>query len=557
MNLDYIRIQNLRSLADTGIIKLRPLTLLVGTNSSGKSTFLRTFPLLRQSVEIPTTGPILWYGRYVDFGTFNQAIRRNASSQEITLEFGLTLEKNFEPNRPTFYYYHSGTMFLEDLKFRVSLSLGQSQKEGKTFTRAIHLDLPTDRISVEANESGDITSLRINEFDGVRESKLLKFVPSENLLPVLTLRPEAAESLPPNAQRGGRYGQWTGPLESVLRESVDPLFTRRVSAERRVEVAHSIGLGSPEVQLAQLRKVAAPGSAFSRRAASLSPSDASFLRIHNAVFAEALPRLLRQIDTNLAAFFRPVRYIAPVRATAERYYRQQDLSVNEVDPQGANLAMFLRSLSWEEENHFSDWCRNQLGFSVCARTTGAHISLFLQDIGSKAEYNIADMGFGFSQILPVLAQVWSMTRLGQRRTSFPPGGPRYYRDDWEPERVGDIVVIEQPELHLHPRLQAKVADMFAAAAVASAEAKRPLTMVFETHSETIVNRIGYLVAMGKLAPSNVQILLFEKQTPESDTQVTQAEFSKEGVLENWPHGFFLAATDEVEQPVQAEFATRP
>ena len=65
-----LRIRNLRSLEDTGPIELRPLTLLVGKNSSGKSTLLRVLPLLRQSIEVDTAGPLLWFGRYVDFGSF-------------------------------------------------------------------------------------------------------------------------------------------------------------------------------------------------------------------------------------------------------------------------------------------------------------------------------------------------------------------------------------------------------------------------------------------------------------------------------------------------------
>lgn len=49
----------------------------MGINSSGKSTFLRTFPLLRQSVERKTRGPILWSGHYIDFGTFETSIYSN------------------------------------------------------------------------------------------------------------------------------------------------------------------------------------------------------------------------------------------------------------------------------------------------------------------------------------------------------------------------------------------------------------------------------------------------------------------------------------------------
>ena len=58
--LNSIRIQNLRSLTDTTTIQLKPLTVLVGKNSVGKSTFARTFPLLRQTCEAQKKSPILW-----------------------------------------------------------------------------------------------------------------------------------------------------------------------------------------------------------------------------------------------------------------------------------------------------------------------------------------------------------------------------------------------------------------------------------------------------------------------------------------------------------------
>jgi AAA15 family ATPase/GTPase len=65
-----LRIKNFRSLADTKDIDIKPITILIGKNSSGKSSFLRTFPMLKQSTEERTKSPILLYGNYVDFGSY-------------------------------------------------------------------------------------------------------------------------------------------------------------------------------------------------------------------------------------------------------------------------------------------------------------------------------------------------------------------------------------------------------------------------------------------------------------------------------------------------------
>ncbi|MDM6886584.1 AAA family ATPase, partial [Enterobacter asburiae] len=81
----------LEAYVDKTFINLRPITVFVGKNSSGKSSLLRTFPLLRQSVEENTTGPILWYGRFVDFGDFTDVLSRNSENKEITFSFSLSV----------------------------------------------------------------------------------------------------------------------------------------------------------------------------------------------------------------------------------------------------------------------------------------------------------------------------------------------------------------------------------------------------------------------------------------------------------------------------------
>ena len=88
--MDTIQIKNLRLLEDTGPIEIKPLTVLLGSNGSGKSTFLRVFPLLKQSIEQRISSPILWYAGekgYVDFGSFKEAVHNFDVNKKITLNF--------------------------------------------------------------------------------------------------------------------------------------------------------------------------------------------------------------------------------------------------------------------------------------------------------------------------------------------------------------------------------------------------------------------------------------------------------------------------------------
>lgn len=94
-----IGFKNLRALKDTGDIPIKPLTVLLGNNSSGKSTFLRTFPLLKQSIETRTTGPLLWYGRFVDFGDFSNALTDKNSDDFIEFNYELEFDSSEQFSR--------------------------------------------------------------------------------------------------------------------------------------------------------------------------------------------------------------------------------------------------------------------------------------------------------------------------------------------------------------------------------------------------------------------------------------------------------------------------
>ena len=128
--MESIRIKNLRCLKDTGDIVLKPITMLVGTNSSGKSTFLRTFPLFKQGTNVNKQGPILWYGAEVDFGSFHEAIRRGEETMEFSFKWG-------QLNVETYYTLSLHTVILEDVQCTVKIV-----REGEdAFVKELHIDL--------------------------------------------------------------------------------------------------------------------------------------------------------------------------------------------------------------------------------------------------------------------------------------------------------------------------------------------------------------------------------------------------------------------------------
>jgi hypothetical protein len=541
MKLDSFSIQNLRGLTDPQTFSFCPLTLVVGANSSGKSTFIRSFPLLRQSVETITKGPILWFGRFVDFGVFKDVVSRNVSKSEIEFGFCVSLSKNLE-EQPHMYYYPY-LAILDDCKVEVTLVVAEDPGTGNTYTKQIRLVFDGRQVEINASADGSVHSF------------ILDGQPLKSSAADLALRAGASifsMAISRKAQSGTTVSieaDWLnsrqlGAFTDHLIEHVGELFHGSTNRGKKAQFTRWLGLGSTSSLCAQVKRLAAITPTSSERAKSQRADSAWMKKLQGIVLADRIPQLLNEIDSFLAATFKSVSYIGPLRATAERFYRQQDLAVDEVDPQGANLAMFLMGLSSSGQAEFSKWCQQSIGFSVEAKQNGAHVSINLRDSLDGGLFNVADMGFGYSQLLPVLATMWRALTAGPTQHLEAPAmrrrmvGPKLDQDS-----LSKIIAIEQPELHLHPRLQGRLARLLCAIVNESESSKTKVHLVCETHSETIVNEVGKLVSKGIIKPQQVQVLVFEKKDGESSSTVRKAEYDSDGVLLNWPYGFFLPSED--------------
>src|SRR5690606_13181343 len=110
----------------------------------------------------------------------------------------------------------------------------------------------------------------------------------------------------------------------------------------------------------------APGSTSSlqHRITQMGHSAPEIVALRQAVLLRYLNSLLRALDDELVRFARSVRYIEPIRANAERYYREQDLAVDDIDSSGANTAMFLSSLDKVSLRRLEIWMQENFGFRV-------------------------------------------------------------------------------------------------------------------------------------------------------------------------------------------------
>ena len=222
---------------------------------------------------------------------------------------------------------------------------------------------------------------------------------------------------------------------------------------------------------------------------------------------------------------------APNHPSPQRTYDPTKLGS---DPWGADVASRIASLQYQgkaewaalkekldafgrESGLFDDFSVKQL-----TRVEGGPFQLQVRKFGKRGRKgprrNLADVGFGISQVLPALAAL------------FRSDGP-------------SMLLMQQPELHLHPSAQAALGSLFCR----SAEAGRQL--IIETHSEYIVDRIRMDIRDGRtdLDPDDVVVLFFERF--ELDIQIHSLQFDEQGNVLGAPDGYGQFFMDETRRSI--------
>jgi predicted ATPase len=134
---------------------------------------------------------------------------------------------------------------------------------------------------------------------------------------------------------------------------------------------------------------------------------------------------------------------------------------------------------------------------------------FQYSYGDSNPYRATNVGFGISYILPIIVAALAST-------------------------PGTIILIENPEAHLHPKGQVKMGELLALAASGGVQ------VVIETHSDHVLNGIRLAVHGGKIDPKDVRLHYFQRQNKEGQavTEVISPKIDRNGRIDRWPDGFF-------------------
>ena len=140
------------------------------------------------------------------------------------------------------------------------------------------------------------------------------------------------------------------------------------------------------------------------------------------------------------------------------------------------------------------------------------------------EVRLTDVGFGVSQVLPVLILCY-----------------------YAPE--GSILILEQPEAHLHPKVQTELADV-----LIDVVKNRNLQIILESHSEYLLSRLQRRIAEKKIAATDTALYFCEIK--DGTSEIEQLNVDEYGNIRNWPQDFFGDVTGELIKKTKVEMQQR-
>ena len=252
-------------------------------------------------------------------------------------------------------------------------------------------------------------------------------------------------------------------------------------------------------------------------------SDITMARYKNAGF-------LADFALATEAMLEGISYLGPLRMHPQRLYQWSGESPASVGSQGEYTIAAILAAQREGRRLNRGPKRATQGFAE-------FIALWLKDLGvihdfsvkavaegrkeyevlvkthAKAtEVKITDVGFGVSQVLPALVQAFYC-------------------------QPHSTVWMEQPEIHLHPQVQAELADVFISATQARENGKpRDVQLIVESHSEHFLNRLQRRVAEGTVKHEDIAVYFCRRAG--SATDLEPLKLNMFGEIENWPEHFF-------------------
>jgi predicted ATPase len=539
--LTSFSMQNFRAFRSERI-ELRPLTVIIGANGLGKSTLFHPLLLLKQTLERTDTfitDDILINGNVINFGQARNLFYGWQTKEPISFSFDILdsefLSRLHEISRRTHSIarnYIQGLWreisYIERDSSRLSKRSAKDRTVARDFidsARKANSGLNTDdAISLLEQAEQVISRARLNSRAieeelgfprlAARDATRSRLLAALQILRdieknrglfsdgVLTLRFEAAlrptktkeESLRISTIgvqiKGLRLFELVlddvGVVIKATSDVIDPL--------PRVAVEHLLK-----------QRIKSDNESIFRGLGIESTGDYA-----SEIIASCFSSVISKFNVSMSS--QKLRYVPSLRFQPSRFYDKGNF-----DNLNRNAVRVINLLSKQSQlqSKINSWVSDHIGVKFSATEQDG----ILQKVGVhvphlKEELSLADTGFGYSQIIPILVELASLGADG-------------------------LAVIEQPEAHLHPSLQYEIADWMFEAACEENQNRR---IVIETHSDHILRRLHRRALEGG-APSSILGLYYVERGEDGFATVRRVDPDSSGDIE-WPSGFSADANKD-------------
>ena len=489
---------------------LSKITLIYGPNSGGKSSIIQALLLLKQSLQADYLRrfgsherDLVLKGELVDLNSYESLLHKHDTERDLYLSLNYT---NPELNDGD-AQFGIGISFLDEhgttRLSKVNYKINACGHGHALFDAAIDMDSYDTLVGHNGNPFFRKKAAPF-EIVGVGGQKGSYLAFSE-YLPTLCL-PELEQVREEEAEDRQLRAQDKGGLHEQLEANSSMLVL--LNARDRARWA-----GGDEEIVEALVQI------------KLTPNEIVALRPEN-------------IPQEYERHLHSLNYLGPLRSAPQRIYRRSreyDQLTGWTGTKGEHSANVLlggslvgTTMQWNVKQEVNRWFDTfeipyevEIMYLGDADLAGEYITIALRDSRTDTWVTLADVGYGINQLLPVIIE-----------------GVASHR--------GSILCVEQPEIHLHPRLQANIADLMIGT-IADEPGKRKQWIV-ETHSELLITRLQRRIREGKIKSEDVSVLYVD---PSDDngvegSAILRLKMDENGdFIDHWPHGFFDEAFNEL------------
>lgn len=556
--ISEIQLENFKAFGSCQKVNIKPITLIYGANSAGKSSILQSLLLLKQTFEEssdPKT-PLLYKGSLTDQQNFSRCVNGRDVKKNIILgiEFGNELDyfeqertdddpvniicKSFGHERHKYefkYIYGNSKTILNEITYSInnailcSLNLVESVGVFRRHSETIEEHYTQSNIDYDILYSNKLSNLDIYNIDTAAINEELMLIVYKAISDIFC---EFKEEKRIYYQKIFDYNTFKSELIDYL--GLTAIFVRNGLPECYATNAEFSGpkcliqLNDKELDSFYIEptyKTASDGSFISsiNRSRTLGDIEHMYEYIVQTLTTVASPNIIKSLNK--------ISYIGPLRKKPERFTDIVKDAYSSVGIDGEYTSSIIYDNPKLVKDINSALSDLKVNYKIKIHKITGDDQIALGDIHSlqiiendtNTPLTLCDVGFGISQILPILVQ------------SLMPGA--------------STVLIEQPEIHLHPKMQSELGDFF----ISSAKSKQK-QFIIETHSEHLLLRIMRRIretTTGKLAdqslaltPEDVSVLYVESVDGESIVREMPLNEYGELVVP-WPGGFFEEGLREV------------